>query len=176
MSCTATTGGRRKPPGLRHYAEPTRSPGALAESGAGRAGGGPIRTGPLRLRTTVDRVLRRDDYVEATLIDQATGTSGSIRARFLVACDGAASRSAGAAASTRRPGTAPGSSVTSSSAPPGLREQLGDRAALVPLPRTVADPALPVAFAGRAAICTPMVVGADEDTPAGGAAAPPRAG
>nr|WP_311137059.1 FAD-dependent monooxygenase [Streptomyces sp. I6] len=47
--------------------------------------------GPLRLLTTVDHVLPADDHVDAVLTDQATGRTGTVRARFLVACDGASS-------------------------------------------------------------------------------------
>ncbi|WP_197361846.1 FAD-dependent monooxygenase, partial [Streptomyces clavuligerus] len=122
--------------------------------------------GPLRLRTTVDRVLRRDDYVEATLIDQATGTSGSIRARFLVACDGAASpirRSCGIDAPPRHRTRVFRNILFRA---PGLREQLGDRAALVHFLVRSQTLRFPLRSLDGGDLYT-MVVGADEDTPAG---------
>ncbi|MFY1679631.1 MULTISPECIES: FAD-dependent monooxygenase [unclassified Streptomyces] len=87
--------------------------------------------GPLRLGTTVDRVRQRDDHVEARLRDHRTGSSGTVRARFLVACDGAASpvrRACGIEAPARRP---PRTFRNVLFRAPDLRERLGDRAAMV---------------------------------------------
>ncbi|MEV7425270.1 FAD-dependent monooxygenase [Streptomyces sp. NPDC091212] len=87
--------------------------------------------GPLRLRTTVDRVRRADDHVDATLTDHATGTTGGIRARFLVACDGAASpiRAACGIGAPARHRTQVFRNILFRA--PELKERLGDRAALV---------------------------------------------
>ncbi|MEV0926337.1 FAD-dependent monooxygenase [Streptomyces spongiicola] len=87
--------------------------------------------GPLRLLTTVDRVLPADDHVEAVLTDRATGRTGTVRARFLVACDGASSpirRACGIEAPGRHR-TQVFRNVLFRA--PELRERLGDRAALV---------------------------------------------
>ncbi|AXG76599.1 FAD-dependent monooxygenase [Streptomyces paludis] len=87
--------------------------------------------GPLRLRTTVGRVLPADDHVDAVLTDHATGTTGTVRARFLVACDGAASpvrRSCGIDAPARHRTQVFRNILFRA---PELRKQLGDRAALV---------------------------------------------
>ncbi|MDI9884720.1 FAD-dependent monooxygenase [Streptomyces sp. HNM0645] len=87
--------------------------------------------GPLRLRTTVDHVLPADDHVDAVLTDQATGTTGTVRARFLVACDGASSpirRACGIEAPGRHR-TQVFRNVLFRA--PELKERLGDRAALV---------------------------------------------
>ncbi|MEV1053765.1 FAD-dependent monooxygenase [Streptomyces sp. NPDC049887] len=87
--------------------------------------------GPLRLRTTVDQVLPADDHVDAVLTDRATGATGTVRARFLVACDGAASpirRACGIEAPGRHR-TQIFRNVLFRA--PELKERLGDRAALV---------------------------------------------
>ncbi|WP_019890945.1 FAD-dependent monooxygenase [Streptomyces purpureus] len=87
--------------------------------------------GPLRLRTTVDRVVRGEDHVEATLTDHATGRAGTVRARFLVACDGAASpvRQACGIDAPARHRTQVFRNILFRA--PELRERLGERAALV---------------------------------------------
>ncbi|MER7045014.1 FAD-dependent monooxygenase [Streptomyces jumonjinensis] len=87
--------------------------------------------GPLRLRTAVDRVLQSDDHVDAALTDHATGATGAVRARFLVACDGAASpirRACGISAPARRRTRVFRNILFRA---PELKERLGDRAALV---------------------------------------------
>ncbi|MDH2387867.1 FAD-dependent monooxygenase [Streptomyces sp. HNM0663] len=87
--------------------------------------------GPLRLRTTVDRVLQADDHVVAALTDHAAGTTGTVRARFLVACDGAASpirRACGIDAPARHRTQVFRNILFRA---PELKERLGDRAALV---------------------------------------------
>ncbi|MGW0706385.1 FAD-dependent monooxygenase [Streptomyces sp. NPDC002643] len=87
--------------------------------------------GPLRLRTTVDSVRQTDDHVDATVTDHATGTTGTVRARYLVACDGASSpirRACGIEAPARHR-TQVFRNVLFRA--PGLKERLGDRAALV---------------------------------------------
>lgn len=87
--------------------------------------------GPLRLRTTVDHVRPADDHVDAVLTDQATGRTGTVRARFLVACDGASSpirRACGIEAPGRHR-TQVFRNVLFRA--PELKERLGDRAALV---------------------------------------------
>ncbi|WP_420081448.1 FAD-dependent monooxygenase [Streptomyces sp. JL4002] len=87
--------------------------------------------GPLRLRTTVDDVRQHAGHVDATLTDHTTGTTGSVRARYLVACDGAASpirRSCGIDAPARhRPQVFRNILFRA----PALKDRLGDRAALV---------------------------------------------
>ncbi|WP_149184823.1 FAD-dependent monooxygenase [Streptomyces sp. TRM49041] len=87
--------------------------------------------GPLRLRTTVDRVRQTDDHVDATLTDHTTGTTGTVRARFVVACDGAASpvrRACGIDAPARHRTQVFRNILFRA---PELKERLGDRAALV---------------------------------------------
>lgn len=87
--------------------------------------------GPLRLRTTVDQVRQTADEVEATLTDHATGTRSTVRARYLVACDGANSpirRACGIAAPARHRTQVFRNILFRA---PQLRERLGDRAALV---------------------------------------------
>ncbi|RDG38283.1 FAD-dependent monooxygenase [Streptomyces corynorhini] len=87
--------------------------------------------GPLRLRTTVDDVVRADDHVDATLTDHVTGTATGIRARFLVACDGASSpvrRACGIDAPARHRTEVFRNILFRA---PELRERLGERAALV---------------------------------------------
>ncbi|MFI5618747.1 FAD-dependent monooxygenase [Streptomyces sp. NPDC051567] len=87
--------------------------------------------GPLRLRTSVGHVLRSDDHVEAPLTDHATGTTTTVRARFLVACDGAASpvRQACGIGAPALHRTQVFRNILFRA--PGLRQRLGDRAALV---------------------------------------------
>ncbi|MEI5527682.1 FAD-dependent monooxygenase [Streptomyces brasiliscabiei] len=87
--------------------------------------------GPLRLRTTVGEVRQTDDHVEATLTDHATGTTSTLRARYVVACDGAASpvRQACGIDSPARHRTQVFRNVLFRA--PELKERLGDRAALV---------------------------------------------
>ncbi|MDM4722188.1 FAD-dependent monooxygenase [Micromonospora sp. WMMA1363] len=87
--------------------------------------------GPLRLKTTVDRVQQTDDHVEAVLTDRDTGTTGTVRARFLVACDGAASpiRQACGIDAPPRHKTQVFRNILFRA--PDLKRQLGDRAALV---------------------------------------------
>ncbi|OIK00787.1 FAD-binding monooxygenase [Streptomyces sp. MUSC 14] len=87
--------------------------------------------GPLRLRTTVDRVRQTDDHVEADLTDHATGSTGTVRARYLVACDGASSpirRACGIDAPARHRTQVFRNILFRA---PELNERLGDRAALV---------------------------------------------
>ncbi|MFD3357368.1 FAD-dependent monooxygenase [Streptomyces fradiae] len=87
--------------------------------------------GPLRLRTTVDRVRQADDHVEAALTDHSTGTTRTLRARYVVACDGAASpvrRACGIDAPARHRTQVFRNILFRA---PELRERLGDRAALV---------------------------------------------
>lgn len=87
--------------------------------------------GPLRLHTTVDRVQQADDHADATLTDHATGTTGTVRARFVVACDGAASpirRSCGIEAPARHRTQVFRNILFRA---PELKKRLGDRAALV---------------------------------------------
>lgn len=87
--------------------------------------------GPLRLRTTVDRVLRADDHVRARLTDHASGQSATLKARYLVACDGAASpirRACGIDAPARHRTRVFRNILFRA---PELRKRLGDRAALV---------------------------------------------
>jgi 2-polyprenyl-6-methoxyphenol hydroxylase-like FAD-dependent oxidoreductase len=87
--------------------------------------------GPLRLRTTVDRLLQTDDHVDATLTDHTAGTTRTVRARFAVACDGAASpiRQACGIDAPARHRTQVFRNVLFRA--PELKERLGDRAALV---------------------------------------------
>ncbi|WP_225094723.1 FAD-dependent monooxygenase [Streptomyces sp. CoH27] len=87
--------------------------------------------GPLRLRTTVDRVRQSDDHVQADLTDHATGTARTVRARYLVACDGAASpvrRACGIAAPARHRTQVFRNILFRA---PELKKRLGERAALV---------------------------------------------
>ncbi|TDD63480.1 FAD-binding monooxygenase [Kribbella antibiotica] len=87
--------------------------------------------GPLRLRTTVDQVQQAADHVDATLTDHTTGTTRTVRARFLVACDGASSpirQACGIEAPARhRPQVFRNILFRA----PELKERLGDRVALV---------------------------------------------
>ncbi|MGW6445905.1 cytochrome P450 [Lentzea sp. NPDC055074] len=46
---------------------------------------------PLRLRTSLGDVTQTDDHVKAVLTDLETGARTEVRARYLVACDGASS-------------------------------------------------------------------------------------
>ncbi|SDK10471.1 Cytochrome P450 [Lentzea albidocapillata subsp. violacea] len=46
---------------------------------------------PLRLRTSLSDVTQNDDHVHAVLTDLDTGAKTEVQARYLVACDGAAS-------------------------------------------------------------------------------------
>ncbi|MEV6236657.1 FAD-dependent monooxygenase [Lentzea sp. NPDC051838] len=87
--------------------------------------------GPLRLRTTVEDVRQSTDHVEATLTDHATGTAGTVRARFLVACDGASSpiRQACGIEAPPRHETQVFRNILFRA--PELKQRLGDRAALV---------------------------------------------
>ncbi|KOV67550.1 FAD-dependent monooxygenase [Streptomyces sp. MMG1121] len=87
--------------------------------------------GPLRLRTTVERVRQTDEHVAADLTDHATGTTGTVRARFLVACDGASSpiRQACGIDAPARHRTQVFRNILFRA--PELNERLGDRAALV---------------------------------------------
>ncbi|MCK1798019.1 FAD-dependent monooxygenase [Streptomyces sp. XM4193] len=87
--------------------------------------------GPLRLRTTVDDVTDGEDHVTATVTDHASGTTHTLRARYLVACDGASSpirRSCGIDAPARHRKQIFRNILFRA---PELAEQLGDRAALV---------------------------------------------
>ncbi|WP_019872026.1 FAD-dependent monooxygenase [Salinispora oceanensis] len=88
-------------------------------------------TGPLRLRTTVDRVRQAADHVEATLIEGASGRTSTVRAQFLVACDGAASpiRQASGIGARPRHKTQVFRNILFRA--PELKRQLGDRVALV---------------------------------------------
>ncbi|MEV6718294.1 FAD-dependent monooxygenase [Lentzea sp. NPDC051208] len=47
--------------------------------------------GPLRLRTSISDVTQTDNHVHAVLTDLETGTTKTVRAKYLVACDGASS-------------------------------------------------------------------------------------
>lgn len=87
--------------------------------------------GPLRLRTTVDRVRQADDHVEATLIEGVSGRTSTVRAQFLVACDGAASpiRQASGIGARPRHKTQVFRNILFRA--PDLKRQLGDRVALV---------------------------------------------
>ncbi|MFS8102146.1 FAD-dependent monooxygenase [Lentzea alba] len=87
--------------------------------------------GPLRLRTTVEDVRQSDDRVEATLTDGATGEVDTVRARFLVACDGASSpiRQACGIDAPPRHETQVFRNILFRA--PELKQRLGDRAALV---------------------------------------------
>ncbi|WP_018789922.1 FAD-dependent monooxygenase [Salinispora arenicola] len=88
-------------------------------------------TGPLRLRTTVDRVRQAADHVEATLVEDGSGRTGTVRAQFLVACDGAASpiRQACGIDAPPRHTTQVFRNILFRA--PELKRQLGDRVALV---------------------------------------------
>ena len=46
---------------------------------------------PLRLRTSLSEIRQTDDHVEAVLTDLETGARTDVRAKYLVACDGASS-------------------------------------------------------------------------------------
>ncbi|MEU3648820.1 FAD-dependent monooxygenase [Lentzea sp. NPDC034063] len=87
--------------------------------------------GPLRLRTSVRDVRQSDDHVEATITNLDTGETSVVRARFLVACDGASSpiRQACGIDAPPRHETQVFRNILFRA--PELRRQLGDRAALV---------------------------------------------
>ncbi|WP_432064857.1 FAD-dependent monooxygenase [Streptomyces sp. C10-9-1] len=87
--------------------------------------------GPLRLNTTVERVEQSEEHVDAVLTDHAAGTSGTVRARYLVACDGAASPIRRACGIEAPPRHRPQVFRNILFRAPGLRERLGERAALV---------------------------------------------
>ncbi|WP_113703826.1 staurosporine biosynthesis monooxygenase StaC [Nonomuraea lactucae] len=119
--------------------------------------------GPLRLRTTVDRVVQADDHVHATLTDHATGVTGTVRARFLVACDGAASpirQSCGIDAPARHR-TQVFRNVLFRA--PELKERLGDRAALVYFLMLSSTLRFPMRSLNGSDLYN-LVVGVDDDT------------
>ncbi|MEU2915966.1 FAD-dependent monooxygenase [Streptomyces massasporeus] len=119
--------------------------------------------GPLRLRTTVDGVLQTDDHVEATLTDHATGTTGTVRARFLVACDGASSpirRACGIEAPARHR-TQVFRNVLFRA--PELKDRLGERAALVYFLMLSSTLRFPMRSLNGSDLYN-LVVGSDDDT------------
>nr|WGO49573.1 FAD-binding monooxygenase [Streptomyces lavendulae] len=119
--------------------------------------------GPLRLRTTVDHVLRTDDHVDATLTDHTTGTTTTVRARFLVACDGAASpvRQACGIGAPALHRTRVFRNILFRA--PGLRERLGDRAALVHFLMLSSTLRFPLRSLDGGDLYN-LVVGVDDDT------------
>nr|AGI62219.1 RebC-like monooxygenase [uncultured bacterium] len=87
--------------------------------------------GSVRLGHRLDGFVQHDDRVEATVSDVDTGTTRTVTARFLVACDGAASpvrKACGIGVPSRHP-TQIFRNVLFRA--PELRKQLGDAAALV---------------------------------------------
>lgn len=118
--------------------------------------------GPLRLRTTVDGVLQADDHVDATLTDHATGRTGTVRARFLVACDGAASpiRQACGIEAPACHRTQVFRNILFRA--PELRERLGDRAALVYFLMLSSTLRFPLRSLNGSDLYN-LVVGADDD-------------
>ncbi|MFD7661820.1 FAD-dependent monooxygenase [Streptomyces sp. NPDC059788] len=119
--------------------------------------------GPLRLRTTVDHVRQADDHVEAALTDHATGTTGTVRARYVVACDGANSpvrRSCGIDAPARHR-TQVFRNVLFRA--PELGRLLGDRTALVYFLMLSSTLRFPMRSLNGSDLYN-LVVGADDDT------------
>ncbi|GAB2805105.1 FAD-dependent monooxygenase [Streptomyces daliensis] len=119
--------------------------------------------GPLRLRTTVDRVVRADEHVDAILTDHATGETRTVRARFLVASDGASSpirRSCGIEAPARHRTQIFRNILFRA---PELREQLGDRAALVHFLMLSSTLRFPLRALNGSDLFN-LVVGVDDDT------------
>ncbi|GLF94867.1 FAD-dependent monooxygenase [Streptomyces yaizuensis] len=121
--------------------------------------------GPLRLRTTVDRVQQADDHVAATLTDHTTGTTGTVRARYVVACDGAASpirRACGIDAPARhRPQVFRNILFRA----PELGDLLGERAALVHFLLLSSTLRFPLRALNGSDLYN-LVVGVDDDTAA----------
>ncbi|WP_424216439.1 FAD-dependent monooxygenase (plasmid) [Streptomyces sp. BI20] len=130
--------------------------------------------GPLRLRTTVDAVGQDpgpEGGVTARLTDHATGTVRTLRARYLVACDGAGSpirAACGIGAPARhRPRVFRNILFRA----PELRERLGDRAALVHFLMLSELLRFPLRALDGKELYN-LVVGVDDGTGAGRAALP----
>ena len=90
--------------------------------------------GPLRLRCKLDGFVNHDDHVAATITNLADGSAFTVQARFMVACDGASSpvRRACDIASPARYETRVFRNILFRA--PQLKEQLGQRNALIYFP------------------------------------------
>jgi flavin-dependent monooxygenase StaC len=90
--------------------------------------------GPLRMRCKLDGFVDHDDHVVATITNLADGSALTVRARFMVACDGASSpvRRACDIASPAQYETRVFRNILFRA--PQLKEQLGQRNALVYFP------------------------------------------
>jgi flavin-dependent monooxygenase StaC len=107
--------------------------------------------GPLRLRCKLDGFVDHDDHVTATITDLADGSALTVQARFMVACDGVSSsvRRACDIASRARYETRVFRNILFRA--PYLREQLGQRNALIYFPMLSSTVRFPMrAVDGRA--------------------------
>ncbi|MGH3752208.1 MAG: FAD-dependent monooxygenase [Pseudonocardiaceae bacterium] len=116
--------------------------------------------GPLRMQCKLDGFVDHGDHVAATITNLADGSARTVQARFMVACDGASSpvRKACGIASPARYETRVFRNILFHA--PQLREQLGQRNALVYFPMLSSSVRFPMrAMDGRALYN--MVVGVD---------------
>jgi len=116
--------------------------------------------GPMRIRCQLDGFVQADDHVRATITNRADGSALMVQARFMVACDGAASpvRKACDIASPTRHETRVFRNILFRA--PLLKEQLGPRNALVYFPMLSSSLRFPMrAIDGRALYN--LVVGVD---------------
>lgn len=107
--------------------------------------------GPLRMRCKLDGFVDHGDHVVATITDFADGSARMVQARYLVACDGASSRVRRACdiASPARYETRVFRNILFRA--PQLREQLGQRNALLYFPMLSSSVRYPMrAMDGRA--------------------------
>ncbi|MFF5563818.1 FAD-dependent monooxygenase [Streptomyces sp. NPDC012623] len=122
--------------------------------------------GPLRLLTTVGQVRQARDHVDADLTDHATGRTGTVRARFVVACDGASSpirRACGIEAPARHRAQVFRNILFRA---PELKERLGGRAALLYFLMLSSTVRFPMRSLNGSDLYN-LVVGADDDETGG---------